>query len=475
MATDAPPKLFISYSWSNADHEAWVLDLAKSLVESGIEVLLDKWQLRDGHDSIKFMESMVTNAEVKKVLILADKVYVERANARVGGVGTETQILTPDIYGGQNPDKFVLVVCERDEHGKPYIPTYYKGRIHIDMSSEEVYATGHEQLVRWIFDKPLHVRPEIGPRPAFLDEHFQIDLGTGAAARRCLDAIAHGRQTALGSLTAYLDLFVKNLERFRIKRSAEQIFDDQVMQSIDDFLPFKNEALEIFKAVAQYSLAGDFGGTIHRFFEQFLEYTARPEGVMSYHDADWDNYKFFVHELFASSIALFLRFERFELVSLLTTRQYVLPKSVRENRNEPVGGFDVLNWHLGSFDVRKQRLNSNRTSLHADKLVARTQGSVVDEREFCQAEFLLYVKCQILGRRWYPHTWIYIGEHSGTLEIFARASSAEYFRRVFTQLFQITDTSPLIAVATNGMRFSAGWATMNAGNLMGLDNLATKP
>ena len=59
--TEAPPKLFISYSWSNSDHEAWVLDLAKSLVESGIEVLLDKWQLRDGHDSIKFMESMVTN------------------------------------------------------------------------------------------------------------------------------------------------------------------------------------------------------------------------------------------------------------------------------------------------------------------------------------------------------------------------------------------------------------------------------
>lgn len=475
MATATPPKLFVSYSWSNADHEAWVLDLAKSLVESGIEVLLDKWQLRDGHDSIKFMESMVTNEDVKKVLILADKVYVERANARVGGVGTETQILTPDLYGGQNPDKFVLVVCERDEQGKPYVPTYYRGRIHIDMSREDIYATGHEQLVRWVFDKPLHVRPEIGPRPAFLDEHFQIDLGTGATGRRCIDAIVHGRSTALGSFTAYLDLFTENMERFRIERSPEKLFDDQVMQSIDDFLPFKNEALGIFKAVAQYAQTGDFGGALHRFFERLLEYTGRPEGITQYRDEDCDNFKFFAHELFASSIAVFLRFERFELVSILTTRQYVLPKSVRESRNEPVGGFDTLNRHLVSFEARKRRLNSNRISLHADKLIERTAGSVIKPHELCQADFVLYVKSEILGVRWYPQTWIYIGEHSGTLEFFARASSAEYFRRVMTQVFNIADKEPLIAVANNGQRFSAGWTSLNSGNLMGIEKLATNP
>jgi hypothetical protein len=475
MTTNSPPKLFISYSWSNSDHEAWVLDLAKSLVESGIEVLLDKWQLRDGHDSIKFMESMVTNAEVNKVLILADKVYVERANARVGGVGTETQILTPDLYTGQNPDKFVLVVCERDEQGKPYVPTYYRGRIHIDMSREEICASGHEQLVRWIFDKPLHVRPEIGPRPAFLDAHFEIDLGTGASGRRCLDAIIHGRPTALGSFTAYLDLFTANMVRFRIARSPDKAFDDQVVQSIDDFLPFRDEALGILKAVAQYSQNGDFGGSLHRFFERLLEYTGRPDNVTSYHDDDWDNYKFLVHELFASSIAIFLRFERFELVSILTTRQYVLPKNVRENRMEPVGGFEVFSKHLGSFEARKRRLNSNRTSLHADKLIERTKGSVIEVRELCQADFLLYVKGQIFGLRWYPQTWIYIGEHSGTLEIFARATSAEYFMRVITYLFNIANKEPLIAVAKNGPRLNAGWSTLDPGALMGIDNLAMKP
>ena len=35
------PKLFISYSWSNATHEKWVIDLASELMESGVDVILD--------------------------------------------------------------------------------------------------------------------------------------------------------------------------------------------------------------------------------------------------------------------------------------------------------------------------------------------------------------------------------------------------------------------------------------------------
>lgn len=475
MSDATPPKLFISYSWSSAEHETWVLDLAKSLVESGIEVLLDKWQLRDGHDSIKFMESMVTNAEVKKVVILADKTYVEKANARVGGVGTETQILTPDLYSGQSQDKFVLVVCERDEQGKPYVPTYYRGRIHIDMSHEETYASGHEQLIRWVFDKPLHVRPEIGPRPAFLDEHFKVDLGTGAAARRCLDSITHGRPTALGSFSEYLDLFLKNLERFRIERASDKIFDEQVKQSIDDFLPFKNELLKILKAVAQYSQAGDFSGALHRFFERMIAYSGRPEGVNTYHDQDWDNYKFFLQELFINVIAVLIRYERFEFVSILTTRQYALPKSLRETRNESVKGFEVFACYLYSFEDRKRRLNSNRISIHADMLIERTNGTEIDPRFFCQADFLLYIKAAINKERWYPTTWIYIREHSGALEIFARACSTQYFQKVLAPLLNITTAEQLVTVATKGINFNAGWNSLNVSYVMGLDKLNTKP
>ena len=96
------PKLFISYSWSNPVHEQWVLDLATELRESGVDVILDKWDLKEGHDAIAFMEKMVNDPEIKKVAIIADEVYVAKADGRKGGVGTETQIISQEVYEKQD-------------------------------------------------------------------------------------------------------------------------------------------------------------------------------------------------------------------------------------------------------------------------------------------------------------------------------------------------------------------------------------
>ena len=123
MAENAP-KLFVSYSWTSEEHERWVISLATSLRESGVDVILDKWELREGHDAYHFMEQMVSNSEIKKVAIICDRKYAEKANDRTGGVGTETQIISPEIYARQDQDKFVAVVAERDEQGKPFLPNY---------------------------------------------------------------------------------------------------------------------------------------------------------------------------------------------------------------------------------------------------------------------------------------------------------------------------------------------------------------
>ncbi len=53
------PKVFISYSWSSSQHEAFVMELAEKLMADGVQVILDKWDLREGHDKYVFMETMV--------------------------------------------------------------------------------------------------------------------------------------------------------------------------------------------------------------------------------------------------------------------------------------------------------------------------------------------------------------------------------------------------------------------------------
>jgi SEFIR domain len=154
--SDVLPKAFISYSWTSDEHGQWVIDLSTQLRESGIDVILDKWDLKDGHDVNVFMEQMETDREIRKVIIVCNRRYAERSDKREGGVGTETQIITPEIYAKAKQDKFVAVVTERDEDGKPYVPVYYKSRMHIDLGDPSTYATSFERLVRWVFNKPLY-------------------------------------------------------------------------------------------------------------------------------------------------------------------------------------------------------------------------------------------------------------------------------------------------------------------------------
>src|SRR5438270_13112282 len=90
------PKAFISYSWSSPQHQQWVLDLATQLRENGVDVTIDKWDLKEGHDAIAFMEQMVTDPQIQKVIVVLDRTYAEKADGRQGGVGTETQIISPE-------------------------------------------------------------------------------------------------------------------------------------------------------------------------------------------------------------------------------------------------------------------------------------------------------------------------------------------------------------------------------------------
>lgn len=101
------PKIFISYSWSSPGHEDWVINLAERLVSDGIDVKIDKWDLKEGHDMFDFMESMVNSKDIDKVLIILDETYSVKANSKKGGVGTETQIISPEIYKNVSQEKFI--------------------------------------------------------------------------------------------------------------------------------------------------------------------------------------------------------------------------------------------------------------------------------------------------------------------------------------------------------------------------------
>lgn len=476
----AAPKLFVSYSWTAQDHEAWVIELAEELVSQGVQVILDKWDLQPGHDANAFMESMVVDPSVTKVILVCDQKYVEKSNSRSGGAGTEAQIITPELYAKKAQDKFVAVVRERDEAGRAYLPVYYGSRIYIDLSNPASYAAEFERLVRWAWDQPLHVRPEMGAKPSFLAGDRPAKIATSVAFRRAMDALRLGGANAGAAMGEYLSIVSSGLESFRLKRPSENnvAFDDLVANSIEEFLPVRNEVIELLSVISQYSCTEENIIIVHRFFESLLPYMERPESVRSWNDTDFDNFKFIINELFLYAIGVFIKFEKFEAAEYLLGNEYYWAESA--GKDEKMHPFMIFSQNVKSLSIRNERLKLNRLSVHADMLKERAVGTGIDFGYIMAADLVLYLRGVRIGRwhRWWPDTLLYAGRFAGAFEMFARAKSTRYFEKI-KPLLGVNDKGELGSlieeITKSNMVPRWQFERVSIGRLSGYEALATTP
>ena len=183
------PKVFISYSWTSAQHRKWVRNLAEKLCSDGVQVLIDIWNLKEGQDKFFFMEKMVSDSEVDRVLIISDAAYAAKANGRKGGVGDETQIVTPEIYRSAEQTKFLPIIVERDSNGLPCLPVYLMSRIYIDFS-DDAFDDSYSRLLRSIWESPEYNSPALGAPPRFVSEkHSDRKLKTYARREDAVNEI----------------------------------------------------------------------------------------------------------------------------------------------------------------------------------------------------------------------------------------------------------------------------------------------
>jgi hypothetical protein len=475
------PKLFISYSWSNPSHEQWVVDLATEINNSGVEVILDKWDLREGHDSVAFMEKMVTDSSINKVLMICDQTYASKADGRAGGVGTETQIISREVYEMQAQDKFVAVVAEKDAEGKPYLPTYYKSRIYINLSESERYADEFDRLLRWIFDKPLYIKPEIGKPPSFLTESNSPLLGTSTLAKRVLDGFKNDKPYTRGALDEYLSLFAENLEKFRITNTANDQ-DDLIIKSIEDFTTSRNELISIITTLAQYGDTTSYASRLHRFFETLIPYLDRPAEVTQYCETDFDNFKFIIHELFLYVVAILIKGEHFSAVEQILSQQYFVANKIHHDGSATVS-YAVFRQHMNSLQRRNTRLNLRRLSIRADLLEQRSKNTGIPFQQIMQADFICFLRADLIHKNyyenWYPESLLYTIRHYGPFEVFARSISKSYFNRAFPLLgiSSIVELKKKLEEYATDRRQLPNWEhqTFNPAGLTGFEKLATLP
>jgi hypothetical protein len=426
--TVAPIGAFISYSWSSATHEQWVLELATRLVEDGIDVRLDKWELQPGRDANAFMEQMVTKPEVRKVLMICDRIYKEKADGREGGVGKEAQILTAEIYEKAAVDKYAALITEKDDNGKPYVPAYYSSRQYIDFTDKVKSEEKYQELLRWMYDKPQHVKPKLGAAPSFIVDPEAANTSTTSKLKQAEHAIKTSSTAAGGAIIDFGEALVEELSSLRATSVDGEPWDETVIKAAASMRPGIRNLGELIVTEARFG-GGNFPRIV-RIFEQIGSLMYAPPGVRGLSGEDFDPYKMICYEAFTSMTAILLMEERFDLLQVALRHPYLISRRERQNGSATVS-YRVFNQEVESFRRRKNRLASNQIDLYADLLGETYRVSFPNFEQFIEADLVLFLRSQIVPdgsetEPWWPRTLIY-AEGFGCSSLFARSESWEYF------------------------------------------------
>ncbi len=171
-----PKKVFISYAWENEEHQKWVQELAKRLLEDGIDAKLDCWEVRVGGNLRHYMEHGLTDADL--VLCICSDQYITKAYSGQGGAGYEANILSEKI----NPENSSIIPIIRGCTQEKKVPYFLTNIRYIDFEDNDSYKEKYKELLRRIYDKDIEEKPPLGSNPfesSKLSEEITIALEVG--------------------------------------------------------------------------------------------------------------------------------------------------------------------------------------------------------------------------------------------------------------------------------------------------------
>ncbi|MGX7197740.1 toll/interleukin-1 receptor domain-containing protein [Enterococcus olivae] len=429
-------KIFISYSWSSEEIKQKVLDLAKSLVADGIEVVLDRWDLEIGADKFSFMEQMVLDETIDRVLIISDRVYAEKSNSRQGGVGTETQIITPEIYRTTEKNRFIPIVFERDlVSGEAYLPIYAKSRMYIDLSDDAIFDEEYIRLVREIYEKPDLRKPKLGTTPSYiLDERIDSFL-VERKAKEVKRVFMYAPNRLSFLIKDFFDNFIQELDKLHVEKQDDEESDEAVVRLINQSLPFKQSIVTVMSIIAQ---GNEFDEILLDFFEDFNNKIVEVErSSISMPRLSSEVIKFLLNEIFIITHTILIKYRNWNSVSKLVNHFYY-DYDIRKEVDFAKFRKPLVVIYEGNLEKKNKRV-----SLTADMMKNRASNEKEFE-EMIEADLFLYYVSKInpnIDNDWYgiwfPALYIYRRMGNDRLKVLSLLKSNDNLKKILP-VFNVT-------------------------------------
>ena len=398
------PKIFISYAWGSREYQNKVLALANDLVSVGIDVLFDKWDLKEGHDTYVYMEKCVNDDTVTNVIILLDPIYEEKANERSGGVGTETQIISSEIYNNVSQEKFLPVVFEKKEDGTIPKPQYLKSLLHFDLSDPTTYDENYQRLVKRLYGVNIYQKPELGNIPNWVTEEETIPSGRIIKLEQLKNNNNYLSQK--DDLISILD----KLEDDVISFKSDEM---NCIKIYEELKKYRDEYLQIIKYSHSIKDSNKF---IYDFLEELCSRCNEYETIHR------DEKKTLIHEMFIYTVAFYYKQKDYDSLSDLLCKTYFVTNPTTGQEGKGIHSF--YSYYEKLDYTKRNKDNKKYYNGTAQIFVDSINVNICSLKDLCFADelcynFYVFGSETISDRYWFPILYIYDGEYNTLLKQFS--------------------------------------------------------
>ena len=303
-----------------------------------------------------------------------------------------------------------------------------KGLIYIDVSSEERYGEGLDELLRLVYEQPFHQKPKLGGAPAFLANGGTSYVKELGAAIR---AIQDGRPNRQGLETLFIKGVLTEVDKLYVTPTGND-YHEGVYQAIAGTKGLRDQVADYAETVAAFS--ADDPSSVSPFIklmEGLGAHFGPPTTSGEFYPGWADLYSYFALEAFLIQTAALIRHSRWKSLRRLLDATYV----VRGSQGEPTTAtFVSFDTQLVSLDEHRNRgLNLNRVSVSADLLKERCSPDKTGFNEVMEADILLALKAvarvggdstQTWPSYWAPRTCVY-ASYGNKFPLFMRTADVE--------------------------------------------------
>lgn len=414
-----------------------MLDFASRLKGDGISVVIDKWSMEVGNDTFSFMEKCVKDNSINFVVILLDPIYAKKADNRTGGVGTETQIISPSVYNDAEQSKFVPVVFERGKNNEICKPIYLNGRWHCDLTTAD-YENEYIKLVRHLYGRKIHIEPPLGKKPNWVDSPKNI-------IPLNLQEIVYLKNNAfnLNNSTVIFDAFAKILKSLDSTlldgKSLPSEINANTVKTIlkykESFIPVRDNYLELLDIIALTdNIEDEIVEFLLKIYNKYRTINA---------NINKELLNSLLNELFIYTISKLWKFKAYAKINNILTRTYFTDfydnNAVTFNEIFYCSEFQMINWikNKNDYPDDEQKYCSGEAQLWME-----TINEKYSKEDIIFADLLIHNLSILLLNNywnWFPKTYVYENRYSPN-------SQFRLFSLKFQSKYELKKLSALLGV-----------------------------